>query len=65
MLDSIYHIMTIFFGMKISRFCHLLRNIIMDLITFPENMLTISGLSILLHSLISLPEATSCDKLQS
>ena len=27
----------------------------------PENLLTTSGLSILLHSLISLPEATSFD----
>ena len=34
----------------------------MDVITFPENLLTTSGLSILIHSVISLPEATSCDK---
>ena len=43
MLDSIYH-MTLklikyhFFGVKRSRFCHLLRNVIMDIITFPENL---------------------------
>ena len=33
----------------------------MDVITFPENMLTTSGLSILLHGVISLPVATSYD----
>ena len=33
----------------------------MDVITFPENLLTTSGLSILLHGVISLPGATSCD----
>ena len=33
----------------------------MDVITFPENMLTTSGLLILLHGVISLPDATSCD----
>ena len=43
MLDSIDH-MTLksikksHFGVKSSRFCHLLRNVIMDVITFPENM---------------------------
>ena len=43
MLDSIYH-MTLnliknhIFGLKTSRFCHLLLNVIMDLITFPENL---------------------------
>ena len=34
----------------------------MDVITFPENLLTTSGLSILLHGVISLPDATSYDK---
>ena len=43
MLDSIYHMTlkltkTPIFGMKTSRFCHLLRNIIMDVIMFPENL---------------------------
>ena len=31
----------------------------MDVITFPENLLTTSGLSILMHGVISLPGATS------
>ena len=34
----------------------------MDVITFPENRLTTSGLQILLHGVISLPDATSYDK---
>ena len=34
----------------------------MDIITFQENVLTASGLSILLHGVISLPDATSYDK---
>ena len=60
MLDSIYH-MTLklkiaFFCVKTSRFCHLLCNVIMDVIMFPENLLTTSGLSILLHGIISLSE---------
>ena len=38
MLDSIYHITlkllkNCFFGLKLSRFCHLLCNVIMDVIT--------------------------------
>ena len=43
MLDSIHH-MTLklikhsIFGMKTSRFCHLLCNVIMDVITFPINL---------------------------
>ena len=42
MLDFIYH-MTLkliknrIFGVKTSRFCHLLRNVIMDVIMYPEN----------------------------
>ena len=35
----------------------------MDLITFPENLLTTSGLSILLHGDISVQDATSYNKL--
>ena len=67
MLDSIYH-MTLkllknrVFGVKTSRICHLLRNIIMDVITLHTNLSTTRGLTILLHGFISLPEATSCDK---
>ena len=34
----------------------------MDAITFPVNLLTTSGLSLLLHGVISLPDATSYDK---
>ena len=34
----------------------------MDVITFSVNQYTTSGLQILLHSVISLPDATSCDK---
>ena len=43
MLDFIYH-MTLkliknrIFGVKTSRFCHLLRNVIMDVIMYPENL---------------------------
>ena len=33
----------------------------MDLITFPENLSTTSGLSILIHGVISLPDMMSCD----
>ena len=31
----------------------------MDVITFPKNLKTTSGLSILLHGVISIPDATS------
>ena len=43
MLDFIYH-MTLkliknrISGVKTSRFCHVLRNVIIDVITFPENL---------------------------
>ena len=33
----------------------------MDVITFPKNLYTTSGLSILLHGVISLPEQTQYD----
>ena len=36
----------------------------MDVITFPENLLTTSGLSILLHGVILLTDAMSYDNLQ-
>ena len=42
--------------------CHYARNVVMDVITFPINLSTTSGLSILLHGVISLPDATSYDK---
>ena len=43
MLDSIYHmtlklIKSCIFGVKMSRFYLLLRDVIMDFITFPENL---------------------------
>ena len=34
----------------------------MDVISFPVNLLTTSDLSILMHGVISLPDATSHDK---
>ena len=37
-------------------------NVVMDVITFLENLQTTSGLSILLHGIISLPETKSYDK---
>ena len=40
---------------------YLLSNVEMDVIAFPENLKTTSGLSILLHDVISLQGATSCD----
>ena len=36
----------------------------MDVIKFPENLQTTSGLSILLHGVISLKDAKSYDKMQ-
>ena len=48
-------------GVKTSSFCHYVRNVVIDIITFPENLLTTSGLSILLHGVISFPDATSYD----
>ena len=34
----------------------------MAVLTFPVNLKTTSGLSILLYGVISLPDTTSCDK---
>ena len=34
----------------------------MDVVSFPENQWPTSGLQILLHGVISLPDATSYDK---
>ena len=54
-----YEIKLIFnhtFGMNILRFCHLICNVIMDIIVLRY--------SILLHGVISLPEATSCDNVK-
>ena len=68
MLDYIYHMI-----LKILKIAFLVRkrqdfplflicNVIMDVITIPENLYTTSSLSILLHGVISLPDVTSCDK---
>ena len=35
----------------------------MDVVTFPENLKTTSGLSILMHDVISLPDAKSYIKI--
>ena len=42
---------------------HYVHNSVMDVITFPKNLQTTSGLLILLHGIISLPEATSYDNI--
>ena len=46
---------------NISQFRNYVRNIVtcMDVKIFPENLLITSGLWILLHGVISLPDATS------
>ena len=41
---------------------HYVRKVVMNVITFPVNLNTTSGLSILLHGVISLQDATSYDK---
>ena len=64
MLDSIYHMINALksdIWHKTLFFCHYVRNVVMDVITFPVNLQTTSGLSILLHGVISLPDATSYD----
>ena len=60
MLDFIYHmtfrlLSNLISGVKCYNFVNIYTcSFVMDIITFPENML-----SILLHGVISLPEATS------
>ena len=63
MLNSIYHmalnlLKNRIFDLKTSIFFHLLRNVVMDVITL-LNLLTTSCVSILLHGVISLPDMTS------
>ena len=41
------------------------RNVVMDVKTFPVNLQTTSGLSILLHGVILLSDATSHDNVNS
>ena len=65
--DSIYHmtlrlLWNLISAAKKLKFCHYVRNVVMDVTMFPENLLTTSGLSILLYGVISLPDATSYDK---
>ena len=63
MLDSFYHMtstMKYHFWRKNVIILSLSRNVVMDVITFP---VTTSGLSILLHGVLSLPNATSYDKI--
>ena len=62
MLDYFYRMALRLLCCKTLYLCHYVRNVFMDVITFPENLQTTSGLSILLHGVISLPDATSCDK---
>ena len=43
MLDSIYHmtltlLWNLIFAVKTLQFCHYVRNVVMDAITFPENL---------------------------
>ena len=69
MLDSIYHmtlrlLWNLISAVKTLYFCYV-RNVVMDVITFPVNLYTTSYLSILLHGVISLPDATSYDKASS
>ena len=65
MLDSIYHMTNTLkshFWRKNVKILSLCTQRCLDVITFPVNLLTSSGLSILLHDVISLPDATSYDK---
>ena len=54
-IDSIFHTTSRLLGNLSSavRFCHYVLSVVMDVITFSEN---------LLHGVISLPDATSYDK---
>ena len=66
-LDFIYHmtlglLWNFISAVKTLKFCHYVRNVVMDVINFSENLYTTSGLSLLLHDVISLPDETSCDK---
>ena len=67
MLDSIYHmalrlLSNLISAVKKLYFCHYVRNVVMDVITVPVNPKTTSGLSIVLHGVISLSDATLYDK---
>ena len=62
-LDSVYHDIRItkdhIFGLKTSRFCHLLHNIIMDVITTKFKICI--PLVVYCMAFLSVQEATSCD----
>ena len=67
MLDSIYHmtlrlLCNIISGVKEIRICHYVRKVCYGHHNVSENLLTTSGLSILMHDVISLLDAASCDK---
>ena len=65
MLDSIYHMTNILksnFWRKNVIILSLCTQRCYGRLTFPVNQQTTSGLSILLHGVISLPDATSYDK---
>ena len=63
MLDSIYHmtlrlLRILISGVKKLRFCHYVHNTIIDIISqCYQNLLTSSGLSIVMHGVISLPDS--------
>ena len=66
MIDSIDHmilrlLLNHFFGVKSPIFYHFLRNVMTSIGGVTKSVNT-SGLSILLHGVLSLPDATSYDK---
>ena len=67
MLYSIYHmtaklLLNRVFACKMRIFCHYTRRYYKRNYLALQNLKTTSGLSILKHDVISLPDATSCDK---
>ena len=64
MSDSIYHMILRSHCNFISGvICHAQRCKICHFITLPENLYTTSGLSILIHGVISLPDARAYDQI--
>ena len=67
MIDYIYNmtlrlLWNLISGVKELIICQYVSNVVMDVIPFPENLSTTSGLSILMHEVISLQDAMSWDK---
>ena len=67
MSESIYHttlklLKNPILSMKLSRFCHLLCNVINDIITQVMKSVDHNWFIDLLHGSMSLPDVTSCDK---